>query len=40
VLANILQTAIEQRIDRRVYESVLRRERKIRRELLAQLSDE
>ena len=40
VLANILQTAIEQRIDRRVYESVLRRERKIRRELLAQLPDE
>jgi hypothetical protein len=38
VLANILRTAIEQRIDRRIYEQVLRRERKIRRELLKQLS--
>jgi hypothetical protein len=38
VLANILRTAIEQRIDRRVYESVLRREQKIRRKLLRELS--
>jgi hypothetical protein len=38
VLANILRTAIEQRIDRRVYEQVLRREKKARRELLKQLS--
>jgi hypothetical protein len=37
VLANIVRTAIEQRIDRRVYESVLRRERKARRDLLRQL---
>jgi hypothetical protein len=37
VLANILRTAIEQRIDPRVYEQVLRRERKARRELLKQL---
>ena len=37
VLANILRTAIQQRIDNRAYESVLRRERKMRRELLKQL---
>jgi hypothetical protein len=37
VLANILRTAIEQRIDSRVYEQVLRRERKARRDLLKQL---
>jgi hypothetical protein len=38
VLANILRTAIEQRIDPRVYEQVLRREKKARLELLKQLS--
>jgi len=38
MLANILRTAIEERIDNRAYESVLRRERKVRRELLMQLS--
>jgi hypothetical protein len=37
VLANILRTAIEQRIDRRVHERVLKRERQVRRELLAKL---
>jgi hypothetical protein len=37
VLANIVRIAIEQRIDRGVYESVLRRERKARRDLLRQL---
>jgi hypothetical protein len=30
VLANILRAAIEQRIDRSVYEKVLRRERRVR----------
>jgi hypothetical protein len=39
VLANILRTAIEQRIDRHVYEKVLRREQRIRRELLKRLND-
>ena len=34
VLANILRTAIRQRLDRRAYEQVLRQERKIRRELI------
>jgi hypothetical protein len=34
VLANILRTAIQQRLDRRAYEQVLRQERKIRRELI------
>jgi hypothetical protein len=38
VLASILRRAIEQRIDRRVYESVLHREQKMRRELLRELS--
>jgi hypothetical protein len=37
VLANILHTAIEQRIDNRAYKSMLRRERKMRRELQKQL---
>ena len=36
-LANILRAAIEQRIDRRAYERVLRRERQVRRKLLARL---
>ena len=40
VLANILRTAIEQRIDRRVLERVLRKERVARRSLLLQLSDQ
>jgi hypothetical protein len=34
VLAQILRSAIEQRIDRRIYERVLSRERRVRRELL------
>jgi hypothetical protein len=38
VLANILRTAIEQRINRRAYERVLRRERQIRRELSEKLA--
>jgi len=38
VLASILRTAIEQRIDRRVYEKVLRREQRVRRDLLRQLT--
>jgi hypothetical protein len=38
VLANILRTAIEQRINRRAYERVLRRERQIRRELSERLA--
>jgi hypothetical protein len=38
VLASILRTAIEQRIDRRVYERVLRREQRIRRELIKRLN--
>jgi hypothetical protein len=37
VLAGILRTAIEARIDRRVYERVLRQERTVRRELMARL---
>jgi hypothetical protein len=37
VLARIVRIAIEQRIDRRAYENVLRRERKARRDLLRQL---
>ena len=37
VLANIVRTAVEQRIERRVYESVLKRERKVRRNLLTQI---
>jgi hypothetical protein len=36
-LAAILRTAIEQRLDRRAYDRVLRRERQVRRELLARL---
>jgi hypothetical protein len=39
VLANILRTAIEQRINRRVLERVLRQERAARRKLLLQLPD-
>jgi hypothetical protein len=39
VLASILRTAIEQRIDRSIYEKVLRREQRIRRELLKRLND-
>jgi hypothetical protein len=38
VLADILRTAIEQRIDLRAYERVLRRERQVRRELSERLS--
>jgi hypothetical protein len=37
VLADILRTAIEARIDHAAYERVLRRERKVRRELIARL---
>ena len=37
VLATILRTAIEERIDRRTYDSVLTRERKLSRELVKQL---
>jgi hypothetical protein len=37
VLADILRTAIEQRIDRRVYDRVLRRERAVRRDLVRRL---
>jgi hypothetical protein len=37
VLADILRTAIEQRLDHRAYECVLRRERQVRRQLLARL---
>jgi hypothetical protein len=37
VLANILRSAIEQRLDRRIYERVLKRERQVRRELLAKI---
>jgi len=33
VLANILRLAIEERVDRRVLDRVLRQERRIRREL-------
>jgi hypothetical protein len=40
VLANILRTTIEQRLDRRNYQRVLKRERQLRRELLAQLQRE
>jgi hypothetical protein len=39
VLADILRNVIEQRIDRAAYERVLRRERQVRRELLARLGD-
>jgi hypothetical protein len=35
---DILRRAIEQRLDRRAYEKVLRQERKIRRELSQRLS--
>jgi hypothetical protein len=38
VLADILRTAIEQRINRSAYERVLRQERKVRRELLDKLT--
>jgi hypothetical protein len=38
VLATILQTAIEQRLDRRAYERLLRRERQVRRELSERLA--
>jgi hypothetical protein len=34
VLANILRTAIEERVDQRVLDRVLRQERRIRRELI------
>jgi hypothetical protein len=38
VLAQILRSAIEQRIDRRIYERVLNRERRVRQELLRLLT--
>jgi hypothetical protein len=38
ILAQILRTAIEQRIDQRVLDRVLRQERTARRELLAQIA--
>jgi hypothetical protein len=38
VLAGILRSAIQSRIDRRAYDRVLRRERQVRRELIARLS--
>jgi hypothetical protein len=38
-LADILRSAIEQRLDRAAYERVLRRERQVRRELLAKLGE-
>jgi hypothetical protein len=37
VLAGILRAAIEERIDRRIYERVLRQERTVRRELMTRL---
>jgi hypothetical protein len=37
VLANILRTAIEDRLDRRAFERVLRAERKLRRDLSGRL---
>jgi hypothetical protein len=37
VLADILRTAIEQRIDRRAYKRVLRQERAVRRDLMRRL---
>jgi hypothetical protein len=37
VLAAIVRTAIEQRMDRRIYDRVLKRERQLRRELLTKL---
>jgi hypothetical protein len=40
VLANILRTVIEQRIDRRAFDRVLRQERTARRELLRRLPDQ
>jgi hypothetical protein len=40
VLAEISRSAIEQRIDRRIYERVLNRERRVRRELLRLLPEE
>lgn len=39
VLAEIVRTAIEQRIDQRAYQAVLARERSVRRELLQRLED-
>lgn len=39
VLARILRTAIEERINRRAFERVLAKERKVRRELIARLSE-